>query len=264
MEIGAITEYIDVAQVTLYVFWVFFAGLVFHLQQESRREGFPLESDTGKRDAPSFFFTPPAKTFLLPHGHGSVTVPNDERDLNADYVKARRMAEFEGTPWVPTGDNPMLDGVGPGAWTARANVPDMTAHGEVKIVPMSVADDFRIAEEDIDPRGLRVVGCDSVVAGRVTDVWVDRSEQIIRFLELRTEVGDEPRNVLVPMNFCLIRTPRDREKILYVHAITGAQFADVPATRKRREITLREEDQIMAYYGGGLLYATPSRQESLI
>jgi len=27
---------------------------------------------------------------------------------------------------------------------------------------------------------------------------------------------------------------------------------------------LLEEDQIVAYYGGGLLYATPARQEPLI
>ena len=49
MEKGAITGYIDVAQVTLYVFWVFFSGLIFWLRQEDRREGYPLESDpTGK------------------------------------------------------------------------------------------------------------------------------------------------------------------------------------------------------------------------
>lgn len=264
MEIGAITEYVDVAQVSLYVFWVFFAGLVFHLQQESRREGFPLESDTGERDGPSFLFTPPAKTFILPHGHGTASFPNDSRDVHSDNVAATRVAEFEGAAWRPTGENPMLDSIGPGAWTDRAMVPDMTHEGEVKIVPMSVAKDFSIAEGDLDPRGLRVVGCDSVVAGRVTDVWVDKAEQIIRYIEMTTEVGAEPRNVLVPMNFCLIRKPHDGEKILYVHAITGAQFADVPATKKRREITLREEDRIMAYFGSGLLYATPRRAESMI
>ncbi|MBL8337961.1 MAG: photosynthetic reaction center subunit H, partial [Rhodoferax sp.] len=42
METGSLTGYIDVAQVTLYVFWVFFAGLVYYLHQENKREGYPL------------------------------------------------------------------------------------------------------------------------------------------------------------------------------------------------------------------------------
>jgi photosynthetic reaction center H subunit len=39
-----ITESIDVAQVVLYVFWVFFFSLIFWLRREDRREGYPLES----------------------------------------------------------------------------------------------------------------------------------------------------------------------------------------------------------------------------
>ena len=42
---GALTSYFDVAQVTLYVFWLFFAGLIYYLLQENKREGYPLESD---------------------------------------------------------------------------------------------------------------------------------------------------------------------------------------------------------------------------
>ena len=45
MEVGAITGYIDAAQIVLYVFWVFFAFLVLHLHQESKREGYPLQND---------------------------------------------------------------------------------------------------------------------------------------------------------------------------------------------------------------------------
>lgn len=256
-----VTQYIDVAQIALYVFLLFFAGLVVHLQMESRREGFPLEDDKGVVDKASWLLAPSPKTFHLPHGHGDVTVPNDIRDA---APKAERVADFDGAPLRPTGENPMLDNIGPGGYANRANTPDITFEGDVKIVPMRNARDFSIAEGDLDPRGLRVVGCDSIIGGRVKDVWVDRSEQVIRYLEVETEVGKEPRSVLLPMNFCTIRTPRDREKIFYVHAITGEQFADVPATRKRTEVTFREEDQIMAYYGAGLMYATPTRAESVI
>jgi photosynthetic reaction center H subunit len=42
MGTGAITEYIDVAQLALYAFWLFFFGLVWYLHRESKREGYPL------------------------------------------------------------------------------------------------------------------------------------------------------------------------------------------------------------------------------
>ncbi|MBU6437489.1 MAG: photosynthetic reaction center subunit H, partial [Betaproteobacteria bacterium] len=45
MQTGAITGYIDVAQLVLYAFWVFFAGLIYYLHRENKREGYPLESD---------------------------------------------------------------------------------------------------------------------------------------------------------------------------------------------------------------------------
>ena len=46
---GAITQYIDVAQILLYAFWIFFAGLIIYLRREDKREGYPLESDRSAR-----------------------------------------------------------------------------------------------------------------------------------------------------------------------------------------------------------------------
>ncbi len=39
-----ITSYIDFAQLSLYAFWLFFAGLIYYLRREDKREGYPLES----------------------------------------------------------------------------------------------------------------------------------------------------------------------------------------------------------------------------
>jgi photosynthetic reaction center H subunit len=39
---GAITGYVDVAQLALYAFWAFFFGLILYLRREDRREGYPL------------------------------------------------------------------------------------------------------------------------------------------------------------------------------------------------------------------------------
>lgn len=261
-----ITQGYDVGLLSFYVFVVFFVGLVIYLQMESRREGFPLESDAGVKDRHSWIFTPEPKSFHLPHGHGTATAPNDKGDpvSAVENIKGEQIAAFSGAPWRPTSENPMLDGIGPGAWTERADVPDMTYTGKPKIVPISTLPDYHIAKQDRDPHGLRVVGCDGVIAGRVSDVWVDKAEHMVRYIELETEVGDAPRKVLLPANFWVYKTPRDREPVLYVHAITGEQFAMVPGTRVPGQITLLEEEKIMAYFGAGLLYATPNRQESLI
>ena len=39
MGTGAITQYVDVAQIVLYMFWAFFAGLIYYLVREGHREG---------------------------------------------------------------------------------------------------------------------------------------------------------------------------------------------------------------------------------
>ena len=46
---------------------------------------------------------------------------------------------------------------------------------------------FSIADRDPDPRGMPVIGADQKVAGTVKEVWVDRSEIMIRYLEVETE-----------------------------------------------------------------------------
>jgi photosynthetic reaction center H subunit len=264
MEIGALTQHMDVAQVTLYVFWIFFAILLFYLRMEDRREGYPLEADqSGEYSKDPWLFVPTPKTFHLPHGHGTVMVPNATRDNESRPIPGAKIAEFSGAPYQPTGDNPMVDSIGPGSWAERANVPDIAHGGEPKIVPMSVAKDYFIAEGDTDPRGLRIVGFDSIVGGTIRDVWVDRSEQLIRFLEIDTD-GENSRRVLVPMNFGVFRKTLHGERIFYVHAIAGGHFSNVPGTAKKTQVTLLEEDKIMAYYGSGLLYGHPGRQESII
>ena len=49
-----------------------------------------------------------------------------------------------------------------------------------------------------------------------------------------------------------------------MHAITSEQFGGVPALANPDQVTRLEEKKIVAYYGGGQLYATPQRQEPLV
>jgi photosynthetic reaction center H subunit len=256
MPTGAITEYIDVAQLALYAFWIFFAGLIYYLRAEDKREGYPLEAEGRERiTIQGFPPIPAAKTFVLAHG-GTATAPSGKKDLRE--LRATPSAPWPGAPLEPTG-NPMLDGVGPAAYAERADTPDLTHEGQPKIVPLRVAGDFSVEPRDPDPRGMAVIGADGEVAGTVRDAWVDRSEFLFRFLEVEVAAGG--RNVLLPINFTRIDGRRREVK---VQSILAKQFADVPAHRSPDQVTLLEEDRIAAYYASGHLYATPSRLGPLL
>jgi len=256
MSTGAITQYVDVAQLVLYGFWIFFAGLVYYLHRENKREGYPLESErSGHVRVQGFPAIPTPKTFKLQHG-GTFSAPNDKRSMQR--LAAEPVSRALGSPLEPTG-NPMLDGVGPGSYADRADVADVTYEGAIKIVPLRVAPGFGTAAKDVDPRGLKVIGADGKVGGTVTDAWVDRSEMLFRYLEVAVPVTGGTRNVLLPINFARIT-----RRQVGVTSIMGHHFAEVPTTKHPDQVTLLEEEKIMAYYGGGTLYAHPSRREPLI
>ena len=253
MGFGAITQYVDVAQVVLYVFWVFFAGLIVYLVRENKREGYPLE--TVHSTLEGFPPRPAPKTYLLADGH-TVQAPNDK--VSPQVLQGEALHPWDGSPIEPVGD-PLSAGVGPGAWADRADVPELTFGGTPKLVPLRTLSDYSVASRDRDPRGMRVIGGDGEVAGEVVDLWVDTSEAMVRLLEVAVPLADgATRNVLMPINFG--RVTRDAVR---VHALYAAQFAGVPGTKDPQVITMLEEEKIMAYFGAGLLYAHPARGEPL-
>lgn len=255
---GAITANIDVAQVVLYMFWVFFAGLVYYLHRENKREGYPLESgsDIGRQRYEGFPATPDPKTFRMPSGD-VFQAPG----VNSQYqplVGGETTSRVPGSPIVPVG-NPLLAGVGPGAYAQRQDVADQTIDGHPRIVPLRVAEGFEVAHQDPDPRGMPVYGGDGQVAGTVVDLWVDRSEAIFRFIEVEVDGTADKRRVLVPMTMAVVLARRVK-----VRSILAAHFADVPALRNPEQITRLEEERLYGYFGAGTLYALPSRQEPLL
>jgi photosynthetic reaction center H subunit len=258
---GEIMGIFDVAQITLYVFLIFFVGLVFYLQRETRREGYPLFSEPSNKLKPGDpFFIPEAKVFKLPHG-GEARAPDDAR-IDTRLGNAEKMAVWPGAPIEPIGD-PMLAEVGPGSYAMRADVPDLMVNGGVKIVPFRVAPAFDININDRDPRGFALVGANGVAVGTIKDVWIDKSEIIIRYLEaeLNAAGGKPGRSVLVPINF--LRIDRDRG-VVKVKALMGSQFGNVPGLKNPDQITFLEEEKVTAYYGAGTLYSDPPRAEPLL
>jgi photosynthetic reaction center H subunit len=251
METGAITQYIDVAQIVLYLFWIFFAGLIYYLVRENHREGYPM--DSGRENGPKVqgWPVPEPKTYKMADGH-TILAPDFHRPDGTYHGQPSH--GWNGAPLEPVGD-PLLAGVGPGAWAQRADVPDMTHHGDVKIVPLRVATDHKVAARDVNPIGLPVIAGDGEVAGHVKDMWIDRAEMMFRYLEIELPSG---QRVLAPTPFARIRRTE-----VELTAILSTQFANVPALRNPDQITLLEEEKVSAYYGAGTLYATPHRQEPI-
>ena len=243
-----ITEYIDVAQVVLYLFWAFFAGLIYWLRLEDRREGYPLETDNPAMVLPRNILIPEPKTFLLMEG-GSVEAPSFYRDNRP--IEATRTATAAGSPLEPIGD-PMLAGVGPGSFAERVDLPELTTHGADMIVPMRVATDFSITAGP-DPRGWEIVAADGEVPGVVKEIWVDRSDYMVRYLEVELTDGAIR---LVPVNMTIVNGESGKVEVA---SLTGRHFAHVPTTREPDRITLLEEDRICAFFAAGRLYATPRR-----
>jgi photosynthetic reaction center H subunit len=248
-----LTESIDVAQIVLYAFWVFFFGLIFWLRREDRREGYPLESDNPRRTGhASPVFIPSPKTFHLPHG-GTVQAPNFERDTRA--IQSQRLSEASGAPSQPTGD-PMLSGVGPASFAQRSDKPELTREGHDLIVPMRVAKDFTF-DAGPDPRGWNVVAADGKVAGVVKDLWVDRADVMVRYLEVELPAGQGTagRRLLPITSLKILAEPRQ----VQVASVKSGHFANVPVLKEPDRITLLEEERICAFYAGGRLYADPKR-----
>lgn len=247
---------IDLVEILFSLFWVFFIALVFYLHRESKREGYPLESDRVGVRVQGFPAIPSPKTYYLDDGR-SVKAPRPEEP---ETVAGRPAARHPGAPLDPTGD-PMLAGIGPGAYAKRSETTERTLDGRPRIVPMRAESSLSVDARDTDPRGMPVVAADGKQVGTVRDLWIDLAEPQVYFLEVATGAEGGAGTAMVPFGFAEIDKGRKR---IRVNAIYSHQFDNVPPIASPDEITLREEDRIMAYFGGGLLFADSKRAEPFL
>ncbi|MEL6126647.1 MAG: photosynthetic reaction center subunit H [Pseudomonadota bacterium] len=247
----------DLATVSIWLFWIFFAALVYYLQRENMREGYPLEEDDGSTAGnQGIFSVPDDKTFRLPHGRGEVTVPSGQHPDRAD-LPLRRTSTSNGFPFEPTGD-PMVDGVGPASWAPRRDLPELDGHGHPKIMPISSNDAYS-HKAGRDPRGMPVIAGDGETVGTITDMWIDAPEMLIRYLAVELDADHGGGTRLIPFNMAVVK--RDQVKVTSIY---GKHFVNVPQVKSGSQITLLEEEKIVAYYGGGYLYADAKRLEPQI
>ena len=265
MPSGYITSNIDVAQVVLYAFWIFFAGLIIYLRREDKREGYPLESDPPRNiRIQGYPGIPDPKVFRLPGGEARAA----PRDGAPETVRAAPLASWPGAPLEPVGDA-MKAAAGPGAYAQRDDVPDLTYDGEPKLAPLRVATDFSIERRDPDPRGMDVVGADGRKAGTIVDVWIDRAEPLIRYLEMEIpnaagpdmEPDDDTRRALIPIGFANVRA---RQRQVRISTLQAHHFAGIPPLQSPDQVTRLEEDKISAYFAGGSLYSSEPLGEPLL
>ena len=243
---GAIIGDVDVAQLLVAAFVIFFVGLVLHLRQEDKREGYPLTDPAGGSDGegfppmpkPKIFYRPDRTVWIAPH-------PEIERPL-----AARRAFPFPGSSLDPTGD-PLTDGVGPAAWAMRRDEPMAFSSGKTQLTPMRIATDWVVAKGDVDPRGLPVIDAWNERAGVVSDLWIDRGVNILRYLEVELD-GEGGGRVLLPIHHTDIR--RRQARIALRGGVRAAHLRRAPTLASPDGVTAREEDRINAFYAGAAFF----------
>ncbi|MDP3503406.1 MAG: PRC-barrel domain-containing protein [Myxococcales bacterium] len=108
-----------------------------------------------------------------------------------------------------------------------------------------------------DPRGWDVVGGDDELAGKVKDIWVDRANMLVRYLEVELGEGTGATGTrLIPMP--LIRLSSDTRRV-EVSAILAKHFGQVPSLKNPARVDVMEE-LVSAFCAGGKRFAAVSGQ----
>jgi photosynthetic reaction center H subunit len=258
MSYFAYASQFDAALLALYAFYALFVVLIMYLRNEDRREGYPLlHEHYGTLKVVAARGAPKPKIWPLRYGApaASNTVERDMAGLLSPIGNKR------GEPYAPLG-NPLQDGVGTASYALRADVPDLTYDDNVpRIIPLRAAPDYGTDEEDPDPRGWTVVAADGVAVGLITDLWVDKSDHMFRYLEASVQGPAGRRAVVFPMGYGDFDAKR---QTVTVSALLSHQFIAAPSLKHADTITLREEDMVSGYFAGGALYATPARSEPFL
>lgn len=245
---------VDLVEILFTLFWVFFVALVYYLQREMKREGYPLVNDRSDRiKVQGFPPIPSPKTYYLDDGR-TFQAPREEAPET--HVSAEPAAAHPGAPLNPVGD-PLKASLGTGAWAKRSEVPEKTLDGKPRIVPMRTDSSLKIDAGDVDPRGMTVVAADGEAVGKIDDLWIDLAEPQPYYVEVALNAGGK---AMVPFGF----TEIDKSAgLIRVNVIYSHQFAGVPQLASPDQITPREEDQVSGYFGAGLLFADDKRAEPL-
>lgn len=242
MQAGAITNYVDVAQIAWWAFFGFFIGLVLYLRREDQREGYP-KHNLGLPPLAGPPILPPPRTYLRQDG-STTEAPHHDPD---PPVRAEPLFRFPGGPLMPVG-NKLTAAVGPGTYAMRRDEPFRMTDETPQVQPLRVAAGWSVMAGETDPRGMPVLDIRFRPVGVVRDLWVDRGVKVLRYFEVELDQEEGVGRILLPIHHCVIDERKRRIRVLALH---HGQFADVPRLKSSDQITAREEDQINGYYAGG-------------
>ena len=245
---GQISSQIDIPTLGSWAFVIFFVALVFWLQRQSKREGYPLKASPFTTELMDGFPPPPTDklTYILNEG-GTTQAPHYYEQAP---TRARPMHRFDGTAFFPLG-NPLLAGIGPGSWVMKKDEPALTERGDLLLQPLRALPEWSIQKDDTDPRGMIVYDWRWNAVGQVADVWIDCGIKIVRMLEVEIDDDVHRGRVLVPIFHTDIR---EKTRRVRVTALWAHQFADVPMPATPGVITGQEEERLNAYYAAGEFY----------
>lgn len=100
-----------------------------------------------------------------------------------------------------------------------------------RIVPLSEAPDFKVAEGDPDVRSWEVWSADGRRVGKVDELLVDLQARKVRYLDVDVERSAGDRHVLVPIGYARLDEERDRVNIA---SLTGSDLEAFPAFTRGR------------------------------
>jgi PRC-barrel domain protein len=126
---------------------------------------------------------------------------------------------------------------------------DATAVAPGALVPMSdLDDDYMVADPDPDFRGWPVVLADGRKVGKVTDLIVDTTNMVVKYIETKVDHHvfntDEDTYVLVPVGAGRLDDEHDR---VVVDRLPGTQLAAAPQSG-RGAPTPEQERELREYY----------------
>ena len=253
--IGAFTQQIDLPEVLVAGFFLFFLAIVYYIRREDKREGYPLEEEKPRlnHSIVGFPTMPPSKTYKLLEG-GTRTLP---QEYERRTISAKSRFPFPGAPVYPVGE-PLLAGIGPGAYALRRDTPFVMHDGSPQLEPLRKATDYSCVDPELDPRGMTIFGSDWLRAGVATDIWIDKGSKILRYIEVALEGEAERR--LLPIFYAHVD---GKAKEIRVDCVKAAQLLLAPILKSPDVVTAREEDRINGFYAGGYLYSMPLKEALL-
>lgn len=247
MFLQNVTQHIDVPEAAVAIFFILFLGLIYHLRQADKREGYPMQASPFDPTPLQGFPVPPDPMVYKLNEGGTTVAPHNYK---LAPMHARPLHRFDGTPLVPVG-NPLLAGIGPGAWVQRRDEPMRTENGEPVLQPLRLLPEWSVEAGDADPRGMAVFDWRWHEVGVVADIWIDQAIQILRLLEVELRPGLGIGRVLVPIYHATIH---EKAREIHIESLRAHQFAELPMPAAPDRITAQEDERLNAYYAAGRFY----------